>query len=186
MLLEDNLSEGSLLAERQFKSSNNMTDRLAALSSLVQFDSPLAASCLDEYYDQYASDDLAIDKWFAIQASRQNAGSGSTLDLVCALKNHSAFKIRNPNRVRSLIHAFCMNNPAGFHDVSGKGYQFWLESILELDPVNPQVAARLARALDRWKKFSQPYQDQMRVCLENAVQHKLSNDVSEVIHKALS
>jgi aminopeptidase N len=186
MLLEDNLSEGSLLAERQFKSSNNMTDRLAALSSLVQFDSPLAVSCLDEYYDQYASDDLAIDKWFAIQASRQNATSGSTLDLVRTLKNHPAFKIRNPNRARSLIHAFCMNNPAGFHDVSGKGYQFWLESILELDPVNPQVAARLARALDRWKKFSQPYQDQMRVCLENAIQHKLSNDVSEVIHKALS
>jgi aminopeptidase N len=186
MLLEDNLSEGSLLAERQFKSSNNMTDRLAALSSLVQFDSPLAANCLNEYYDQYASDDLAIDKWFAIQASRQNAGSDSTLDLVRTLKDHPAFKIRNPNRARSLIHAFCMNNPAGFHDVSGKGYQFWLESILELDPVNPQVAARLARALDRWKKFSQPYQDQMRVCLENAIQHKLSNDVSEVIHKALS
>jgi len=186
MLLEDNLSEGSLLAERQFKSSNNMTDRLAALSSLVQFDSPLAANCLNEYYDQYASDDLAIDKWFAIQASRQNAGSHSTLDLVRTLKDHPAFKIRNPNRARSLIHAFCMNNPAGFHDVSGKGYQFWLESILELDPVNPQVAARLARALDRWKKFSQPYQDQMRVCLENAIQHKLSNDVSEVIHKALS
>ena len=186
MLLEDNLSEGSFLAERQFKSSNNMTDRLAALSGLVQFDSPLAAACLDEYYEQYASDELAIDKWFAIQASRQNAGSHSTLDLVRTLKDHPAFKIRNPNRVRSLIHAFCMNNPAGFHDVSGKGYEFWLESILELDPVNPQVAARLARALDRWKKFSHPYQDQMRVCLENAVQHKLSNDVSEVIHKALS
>ena len=94
--------------------------------------------------------------------------------------------MRNPNRVRSVVHTFCMNNPAGFHDISGKGYQFWAESLLELDKINPQVAARLARAVDHWKKFSSPYKDQMRVSLESVSKHSLSNDVSEVIHKALS
>ena len=78
-----------------------------------------------------------------------------------------------------------MNNPSGFHHPSGSGYQFWLEHLIALDKVNPQVAARLARALDRWKKFSEPYQSNMRVSLEEAKQHPLSNDVSEVIHKAL-
>ena len=102
------------------------------------------------------------------------------------LQSHPAFNLRNPNRVRSVIHAFCMNNPAGFHDMQVKGYAFWVESILELDKINPQVAARLARALDHWKKFSAPYQDQMRVSLESVAKHALSNDVSEVIHKALS
>jgi aminopeptidase N len=79
-----------------------------------------------------------------------------------------------------------MNNPSGFHDPSGSGYTFWLDQLLELDHINPQIAARLARALDRWKKFALPHQSQMRVCLESTLQHKLSNDVSEVIHKALS
>jgi aminopeptidase N len=79
-----------------------------------------------------------------------------------------------------------MNNPAGFHDMQGKGYAFWVESLLELDKINPQVAARLARALDHWKRFSAPYQDQMRVSLEAVSKYALSNDVSEVIHKALS
>jgi aminopeptidase N len=163
-----------------------MTDRLAALSALVQYDSPLAETCLENYYHRYEADDLAIDKWFSIQASRQVNNHQNLLDQIYKLKKHPAFKIRNPNRVRSLIHTFCMNNPGGFHDISGGGYQFWLENLLELDKINPQVAARLARALDRWKKFTDPYQNQMRICLEKANQHPLSNDVSEVIHKALS
>lgn len=186
MILENNLIDGGSLAEHQFKSSNNMTDRLAALSALVQYESPLAEACLADYYHRYEADDLAIDKWFSIQASRQVNNHQNLLEQVSKLKKHPAFKIRNPNRVRSLIHTFCMNNPGGFHDASGDGYQFWLENLLELDKINPQVAARLARALDRWKKFTDPYQNQMRSCLEKANQHPLSNDVSEVIHKALS
>ena len=186
MILENDVTEGGNLAEHQFKTSNNMTDRLAALSALVQYESPLADACLENYYHRYEADDLAIDKWFSIQASRQVNNHQNLLEQIYKLKKHPAFKIRNPNRVRSLIHTFCMNNPGGFHDISGGGYQFWLENILELDKINPQVAARLARALDRWKKFADPYQTQMRICLEKANQHPLSNDVSEVIQKALT
>lgn len=186
MILDNDVIEGGRLAQHQFKTSNNMTDRLAALSALVQYDSDLAESCLKDYYRRYETDDLAIDKWFSIQASRQTNNHQQLLEHIYKLKKHPAFKMRNPNRVRSLIHTFCMNNPGGFHDVSGGGYQFWLENLLELDKINPQVAARLARALDRWKKFTTPYQNQMRVCLEQANERDLSNDVSEVIHKALS
>jgi len=186
MILENDVTSGESLAEHQFKTSNNMTDRLAALSTLVQYDSPLAQPCLEHYYHRYEADDLAIDKWFSIQANRQVNNHQNLLEQIYELKKHPAFKIRNPNRVRSLIHTFCMNNPGGFHDISGGGYQFWLENLLELDKINPQVAARLARALDRWKKFTDPYQNQMRLCLEKANQQPLSNDVSEVIHKALS
>jgi len=186
MILENDVTEGGILAEHQFKTSNNMTDRLAALSALVQYESPFAETCLENYYHRYEADDLAIDKWFSLQASRQVNNHQNFLEQIYNLKKHPAFKMRNPNRVRSLIHTFCMNNPSGFHDISGAGYQFWLENLLELDKINPQVAARLARALDRWKKFTDPYQTQMRAYLEKANQQPLSNDVSEVIHKALS
>jgi aminopeptidase N len=79
-----------------------------------------------------------------------------------------------------------MNNPAGFHDITGSGYAFWLNNLLELDHINPQVAARLARAMDRWKKFSPPYRDLMHTHLQEASKNSLSNDVLEVITKSLS
>jgi aminopeptidase N len=186
MILESQPIAGAKLAVQQFHKSNNMTDRLAALVTLVQNCAPQANDCLNDFYKRYEGDDLAIDKWFAIQASRQPHANLDLMSQIKFLQSHPAFNLRNPNRVRSVIHAFCMNNPAGFHDMQGKGYAFWVESLLELDKINPQVAARLARALDHWKRFSAPYQDQMRVSLEAVSKYALSNDVSEVIHKALS
>jgi aminopeptidase N len=186
MILENDIDAGSILAEKQFNTCNNMTDRLAALTSLVHLGAESAPAYLDKFYALYATNDLAIDKWFSIQASCPVSASDDLIEQIQMLKQHPAFKLRNPNRVRSLIHTFCMNNPSGFHEPSGRGYAFWLDQLLELDAINPQVAARLARALDRWKKFSVPHQSQMRVCLESALARKLSNDVSEVIHKALS
>lgn len=186
MITENNVTSGSLLAQQQFDASDNMTDRLAALATLVQCHSSKAQECLAKFFHDFQANDLAIDKWFAIQACQAPLQGHALLDHIQALKKHPAFTLRNPNRVRSLIHAFCMNNPAGFHDGSGNGYHFWLENILELDKINPQIAARLSRALDHWRKFSQPHQDQMRVSLEKVQQQPLSNDVAEIIHKALN
>jgi aminopeptidase N len=102
------------------------------------------------------------------------------------LCKHPAFKLNNPNRVRSVIHDFCTNNPASFHQADCSGYEFWADSVLALDPINPQVAARLARALDRWRLFAQPYQDRMKAALERvSACQTLSPDVREVIGKAL-
>jgi aminopeptidase N len=85
-----------------------------------------------------------------------------------------------------VIHVFCANNPASFHQADGSGYAFWVESVLALDPINPQVAARLARALDRWRLFAKPYQDNMKAALEQvAASQTLSPDVKEVVTKAL-
>jgi aminopeptidase N len=113
-------------------------------------------------------------------------GLEATLVDVQRLREHPAFKLNNPNRARSLIHAFCTNNPASFHQADGSGYAFWAESVLALDPINPQVAARLARALDRWSVFAQPYQGHMKAALEQvAACQNLSPDVREVVGKAL-
>jgi aminopeptidase N len=164
-----------------------MTDRYAALAGLVIQGSKLASACLEDFYSRFAGDALVIDKWFALQSSRPPVSNAEpTLSDVKRLREHEAFKMNNPNRVRSVIHAFCMNNPASFHQIDGSGYASWPESVLALDPINPQVAARLARGLARWRQFAPPYQGLMQAALQQvAACETPSPDVKEVVSKAL-
>jgi aminopeptidase N len=187
MLLEANAAVWAPMAVNQYRIADNMTDRYAALAGLVIHGAKEATECLSDFYERFANDALVIDKWFGLQSSRPPVeGIESTLSDVKKLRQHPAFKMNNPNRVRSVIHAFCSNNPASFHQADGSGYEFWADSVLALDPINPQVAARLARALDRWRLFAGPYQDHMKYALERvAACQTLSPDAREVISKAL-
>jgi len=187
MLLEADAPIWSAMAVNQYQNADNMTDRYAALAGLVIHGAKAAKECLQDFYQRFADDPLVVDKWFALQSSRPPVdGAEPTLTDVYRLREHEAFKMNNPNRVRSVIHAFCMNNPASFHQADGSAYAFWAEAVLALDPINPQVAARLARALDRWRLFAQPYQGKMHAYLEEVAACKtLSADVREVITKAL-
>jgi aminopeptidase N len=187
MLLEADPLIWASMAVNQYQNADNMTDRYAALAGLVIHGSTSAAACLEDFYTRFSDDALVIDKWFALQSSRPPvANAESTLNEVKRLREHEAFKMNNPNRVRSVIHAFCMNNPASFHQADGSGYAFWAESVLALNPINPQVAARLARGLDRWRQFAPIYQEQMLSALKQvAACETLSPDVKEVVSKAL-
>lgn len=188
MLLEADNLIWAPMAVNQYQNANNMTDRYAALAGLVIHGSKLANRCLEDFYQRFANEALVLDKWFALQSSRPPvAQMEPTLNEVKRLREHPAFKMNNPNRVRSVIHTFCLNNPASFHQADGSGYAFWAESVLALDPINPQVAARLARGLDRWRHFAQPYQAQMLAALKQvAACETLSADVKEVVSKALA
>ena len=188
MLLEADPKIWAPMAVNQYQVADNMTDRYAALAALVIHGAKGAEACLQDFYDRFANDALVIDKWFALQSSRPPIdGKDSTLMEVKRLREHPAFKLNNPNRARSVIHAFCANNPASFHQADGSGYAFWVDSVLALDPINPQVAARLARALDRWRLFAGPYQEHMKAALEQvAACQTLSPDVREVVGKALA
>ena len=187
MLLEADPKIWAPMAVNQYQTADNMTDRYAALAALVIHGVKGAIDCLNDFFSRFANDALVIDKWFALQSSRPPVASlEPTLADVKRLREHPAFKLNNPNRARSVIHAFCANNPASFHQADGSGYAFWAESVLALDPINPQVAARLARALDRWRLFAQPYQSHMKAALERvAACSTLSPDVREVVSKAL-
>jgi aminopeptidase N len=187
MLLEAKATVWAPMAANQFQIADNMTDRYAALAALVTHGAKEAQQCLIDFYNHFAKDALVIDKWFGLQSSRPPVdGLETTLSDVKRLREHPAFKLHNPNRVRSVIHSFCLNNPASFHQADGSGYEFWADSVLALDPINPQIAARLARALDRWRLFAQPYQEKMKAALERvAACSTLSPDVREVVSKAL-
>ncbi|MCE2831837.1 MAG: aminopeptidase N C-terminal domain-containing protein, partial [Oxalobacteraceae bacterium] len=171
------------LLQAQLASAGNMTDRLAALGAMTNNDHPEAANALSQFYQEFESEALVIDKWFSLQA----ASHTTTAAGVRALMRHPAFTIKNPNRARSLLFAFCNSNPAQFHAADGSGYALWAEQVIVLNDINPQVAARLARALDRWRKYAPRLQTGMKAALEKVAAAKaLSNDVAEVIGKALA
>lgn len=171
---------------QQFKDAGNMTDRFNALSALVVSGHALAQDALALFHKMFQHEALVIDKWFALQAGAPDR-AGDVLPRVRQLMQHPDFNLRNPNRARSLIFSYCSANPAGFHRADAAGYVYWSEQVLALDAINPQVAARLARALDRWSRLSEPYRSAARVAIERvAAKADLSNDVREVIERALS
>ena len=171
------------LAQAQFDDANNMTDRLAALDVLINTSSPGRKAALAQFYKEFEAEPLVIDKWFMLQACADKTDVAA----VRKLMRHPAFSMTNPNRARSLIFSFCNNNPGQFHAADGSGYVFWAEQVIKLNSINPQVAARLARTLDRWRKFAPVQQVHMHAALKQvAAVPALSNDVLEVITKALA
>jgi aminopeptidase N len=171
------------LAQAQFDEAGNMTDRVAALGALIHAGAASAAPALDAFYRDFEQEALVIDKWFAIQASAPH----TDVRTVRALMKHPAFTLKNPNRARSLVFSFCAANPSQFHALDGSGYAFWAEQVIALDALNPQVASRLARSLDRWRRYAPALQTPMKKALQQVANlKKLSNDVREVVSKALA
>ncbi|MDO8769764.1 MAG: aminopeptidase N [Burkholderiaceae bacterium] len=169
-----------------FKDASNMTDRFNALSALVNTGHALATLALAQFHATFKNEPLVLDKWFALQAGAPDH-DGNILPIVRQLMTLPDFNLRNPNRARSVIFSYCSANPGAFHRADAAGYVFWSERVMELDSVNPQVAARLARALDRWKKLAEPYRSAAREALARvAAKSDLSNDVREVVTCALA
>ena len=173
-------------ALQRFHDANNMTDRFSAMSALVQAGSALADRALTKFYMLFRHEPLVIDKWFALQCARTDRG-GDVLATVRQLLKHPAFNLRNPNRARSVLSTFCQANPGAFHRADAAGYVLWADNVIELDAFNPQIAARLARALDRWEILEQPYKSAARSAIERvAAKPNLSADVREVVSRALT
>ncbi len=171
---------------QRFKDASNMTDRFGALSALVHSGHALATPALEKFYVLFKDEALVLDKWFSLQAGATDR-NGDILPRVRALMQHADFNIKNPNRARSVIFSYCSGNPGGFHRSDAAGYVFWAEQVLALDAINPQVAARLARAMDRWKKLAPPYQNAAKEAIKRvAAKSDLSNDVREVVSRALA
>lgn len=178
------------MAQTQYQQADNMTDRFAALGALVNSGgnaAEAADAALADFYQRFEHEPLAIDKWFALQAARRGDGRHHVIDTVRQLMQHPAFTLKNPNRARALIFSFCASNPAQFHAADGSGYAYWTEQVLALDALNPQVAARLARTLDRWRKYVPALRTPMQAALQKVAAHPgLSKDVREIVDKALA
>lgn len=171
------------LAQEQYDNANNMTDKIAALACLASINCNQRIESLIDFYNVWSTNPLVVNKWFMLQAT---ADLDDVLIQVQSLMHHAAFDIKNPNVVHALIGGFCFANPVKFHARNGSGYKFLADTVLELDILNPQVAARMLAPLTQWRKFEDVRQKLMHkelLRIKNAP--NLSNDVQEIILKAL-
>jgi aminopeptidase N len=173
----------SALCYEQFRTADNMTDAMAALGCLANSDCPERKTALDAFYERWQRDSLVVDKWISVQATSRLPG---TLARVKELLHHPAFDIKVPNKVYALIRGFASNH-VRFHAADGAGYAFLADQVIALNGLNPQVAARMTRAFDRWTKFDEGRKAKAKVQLERIRDHQgLSRDVMEIVAKTLA
>jgi len=176
-------AEVRALCYEQYAHSDNMTESFAALGLLANSDCAERAQALESFYDRWKSEPLVVDKWLAVQAASRLP---STLTRVKELVAHPAFDLKVPNKVYALIRSFAANH-VRFHAADGGGYAFLADQVIALDALNPQVAARMARGFDRWRKFDARRQANAVMQLERVRDSQgLSRDVAEIVTKALA
>jgi aminopeptidase N len=175
---------GTELAQTQYRTASNMTDRIAALAVLCLLESEAREAALDAFYEAYAGDALVVDKWLSLQAMIPHPG---TLDRVRRLMRTQAFSMSNPNRVRALIGAFAMGNQRQFHVQDGSGYEFVAECVLLLDPKNPHIAARLLSAFRAWRTMEPTRRRAAEGSLRRVqAAENLSPDVRDIVDRSLA
>jgi len=176
--------ETTALAKVQFDSADNMTDRMDALSILNTLAVPERAAALEAFYARFQDDHLVVNKWLTVQASTPLPGALAT---VKQLMEHSAFDLKNPNKIRAVVNTFAAMNPVNFHAADGSGYAFLADQILAINAFNPLTAARLVPPLGRWRRFDASRQALMKAQLERlAAAKELSRDVYELVMKGLA
>ncbi len=169
----------------EFKRASNMSVRLGALKALVDAHAELADAALVRFHAEFKDDPLVIDKWFALQATAPEK-DGRVFARAKALTRLREFVITNPNRARSLLYSLMAYNPAAFHRIDAAGYVFWADRVIELDSINPQLASRIARVMDRWSDLAEPYRSAAREAIARvAARPELSNDLREIVSHAL-
>jgi aminopeptidase N len=176
--------QGAELALNQFRTADNMTDKAAALWALNDCSRPEREDALSEAEAAFADDALLLDRWFTLNACIPGKEG---LKRTRALLKHPKFTLTNPNRVRSLVGAFAQANPRGFHDESGDGYALLAEIILMLDPVNPQIAARLATSFRTWRNLETKRRGRIEHTLKGILdQSPLSRDVMDILERLVA
>jgi aminopeptidase N len=182
-LMERDDPEVRHMCVKQLDEADNMTDALAALIALANCDCPERQPALEQFYRKWQDEPLVVDKWLGVEASSRLPG---TVARVRELTSHPAFSIENPNKVYALIGSFGVNQ-VNFHAADGSGYNFMREQIIALDSINPQVAARMARNFERWKRFEPKRKGMMKAALEAvSTVRGLSKETAEVVTKALN
>ncbi len=171
------------LCRKQLAAANNMTDAMAALTAFANCDCVERRPALDSFYAKWKDEPLVVDKWLGVEAMSRLPG---TVARVNELTAHPAFTLKNPNKVYALLGSFGVNQ-VNFHAVDGSGYNLMVEQSIALDAINPQVASRMLRNFERYKRFEPKRRSLMRAALQKiAATPRLSKETTEVVGKALA
>ncbi|MCK7592390.1 aminopeptidase N [Pseudomarimonas salicorniae] len=170
-------------ATTQFREAGTMTDRLGALACLLHFDAPAAPEALAAFRSEWAEDLLVTDKWIGLKVTRPQP---ETLDEVRALLgDRELWQPTNPNRVRAVLGAFGRSNPVAMHRKDGAGYELYAEQVVALDAINPQVSARLATALEQWRRLDSVRRPLAEASLKRIREGARSRDLNDVVTRLL-
>ncbi|SIT70693.1 aminopeptidase N [Ectothiorhodosinus mongolicus] len=176
-------SEAQDRALQHYHHAPDMTHTMGALRALIAQPGEVIHQCLGDFEQRWKDQPLVLDKWFSLQAM---APWPDSLERVQDLMRHPGFSLRNPNRVRAVLGSFTMANPLGFHAIDGQAYAFMAELILELDAINPQIAARLAGCFSRWRRFDAVRQNGQQQALQRILaQPSVSRDLYEIASRSL-
>ena len=168
------------IAYKQFMNSECMTDQFGAFQPLLNNPNPYRDEVIERFYNEHHSDVQVMDKWF----SAQSVSSQTSVDDVKSLMKHELFTMKNPNRVRSVIGSFSQNT-SQFH--CQEGYELLSEVIVELDELNPQIAARFAGIFNHWRRFAPRYSELQEIQIQSIIdREKISKDVFEIVQSAIS
>lgn len=182
--------QGEALVKAQYESADNMTDTMAAMVSANSAQLSIRQSLMNDFSDKWSHDGLVMDKWFILQGSNPSVDALKAIKAIKAIKatmDHTAFSLKNPNRIRSLIGSFAANNVVNFHAKSGEGYAFLGDILLDLNVSNPQVASRLIDPLLKFKKYDSDRQTLMKAQLQRLADlDNLAKDLFEKVMKALA
>ncbi|MDH5257421.1 MAG: aminopeptidase N, partial [Gammaproteobacteria bacterium] len=182
-LIRLNNEDSIALAMSQYKNSDNMTDALAALACFANSACDEREFVLNDFYQNWKHDPLVVDKWFGIQS---RCTLPDSLNHIKGLVDHSAFDIKNPNKVRAVVGALGFGNPVVFHKADGEAYEFFADHIIKLNDLNPQMSARLANAFSVWERYDESRQMMMKAQLQRILAHKgIAKDVFEIVKKTL-
>jgi aminopeptidase N len=150
---------------------------------LSHLERPECQEELDAFFEEWKNDPLVTDKWLMLQATARRE---TVVEDIKRLMEHPAFNRRNPNRIRSLIGALAMGNFEAFQRADGEGYRLLADFVIELDPVNPQIASQLVQAMIRWRRFDESRQERIKEHLQRVkTAASCSDDTHEVVGRAL-
>ena len=169
-------------AKKQFDTANNMTQQQAALSALLSVEK--GAEQAQAFYDQWKEDRLVIDKWFALQVAFAQPEKAAIV--AKSLTQHEDFNWKNPNRFRAVFGSLA-GNMAGFHHLSGQGYELMVKWLSRLDKINPQTTARMCGAFKTWRQFDKSRQAMLKPLLQNMLEMEgLSRDSREMLARIVN
>ncbi len=170
------------IAKLNFNAANNMTSEVGAIASVLEIHNAGVSDMLDSFYQRHSDDHLLVDKWFLLNAARANSA-----DEISILMNHKAFTFKTPNRVYALLGGFTGTSLHGFHAIDGSGYRLLGESIVTLNAINPQVAARMANSFRSWQRYDEVRRVHAVAEMHAILLHPaLSRDVYEIISRTLN
>ena len=174
------LTPYSVEARQQYRQATNFTERLGALTTMVNDQLEGAKWALNDFYKRYKEDTIPFNKWFTVQA---RVPVSETVAKVRKLLTHPMFDMKNPSKMGALLGAFGTNLVA-FN--TREGYELMADQIAKLDKINPQKAAALAESFRSIKKMTPAlYESAKKSLIRLRETARLSDSTREIVGKIL-